>query len=239
MQKVANHPLLRVLKNVWIEAIIVVNISVSDCCLVMLHLLKPSSRCGEGLEKLQRLRILRQHDPSCGSMCRQSHVSGFKLQCCFCIPAKGHTGDFLHKSVCVGFVFFSPPDAYLVITAITMAALVCLFAEMVHQSVCIPLTGADVSAGRPGRDTADREDADCRCGDLQHIEATRMPHVIIVIVIIMLIVLLCVCLPRSITVRQRHWGIAAPGQVSYSISIHHYAPYSPKLSIRCIEQLKS
>lgn len=164
MQKVANHPLLRVLKNVWIEAIIVVNISVSDCCLEMLHLLKPSSRCGEGLEKLQRLRILRQHDPSCGSMCRQSHVSGFKLQCCFCIPAKGHTGGFLHKSVCVGFVFFSPPDAYLVITAITMAALVCLFAEMVHQSVCIPLTGADVSAGRPGRDTADREDADCRCG---------------------------------------------------------------------------
>lgn len=29
MQKVANHPLLRVLKNIWIEAIIVVNISVS------------------------------------------------------------------------------------------------------------------------------------------------------------------------------------------------------------------
>lgn len=52
MQKVANHPLLRVLKNIWIEAIIVVNISVSDCCLEMLHLLKPSSRCGEGLGKL-------------------------------------------------------------------------------------------------------------------------------------------------------------------------------------------
>lgn len=98
------------------------------------------------LQGLWRLYI---YDLGCGSMWCQSSQ--------FCSRAKGHTGGFLHN------VWFSP-SAYLLITAITTATLVCLFTGMVHQCACIPLTGADVSGGRLGRDTAVRGYADCRCG---------------------------------------------------------------------------
>lgn len=78
MQKAVNHPLLRVLKIFGLRPLLWGIHQFSDCCLEMLHLLKPSSRCGEGLQKLQRLYILCQHDASCGSMSRWSYVSGIE-----------------------------------------------------------------------------------------------------------------------------------------------------------------
>lgn len=47
------------------------------------------------------------------------------MQLWFCSHAKGHTGGFLHNA-------WLSPSAYLLITAITTATLVCLFTGMAH-----------------------------------------------------------------------------------------------------------
>lgn len=152
--KVVNLPFLRFLKNIWPVTIIIVKISQFQPAawkyLLKAELKVPSVTC--------RGFIVFIFMTCAVDLCGASHTClESALQLWFCSQAKGHTGGFLH------IAWFSL-GAYLLITAITTATLVCLFAGMVHQCVCIPLTGADVSGGCLGRDTAVRGYADCRCG---------------------------------------------------------------------------
>lgn len=77
----------------------------------------------------QKLQFLHIYDLDCGS------VWLCVMQLPSCSSAKGHAGSASSHNA------WSSPTAYLLITAITTATLVCLFTGMAHYCVCIPLTG--------------------------------------------------------------------------------------------------